>query len=230
MESATLLAALEYVARTGGPKIADAVRKKVQAKGWARRAAREAFKPVPRPKLRRQLARWLRRPTTLDDVLLAPDRPGETALRELDQVFASASGRWRELAEAERHRRLEIVLGRVYDAVLSEREPGWAIRISTARLTGLAERTQEKIAEVDRGVDELRDMARSAADQGNEQDLMDRLRQLPPIDRDSLVNRWRDAREDVWAIVTALTGPDAPAAQVIANGRRLLPSGWSELR
>jgi hypothetical protein len=88
---------------------------------------------------------------------------------------------------------------------------------------GMAIRTEDRIAEVGHGVQQLRDLALLAAARGSEEDLRDRLQQLPSIDRDRVVERWRDAQEEVWAVITALTGPDAPADRVIAEWQNVAP-------
>lgn len=124
---------------------------------------------------------------------------------------------------AERRRRTETVLGQVYDGVLREVDPSYAISIASARSQAASAQTGAAVAEVKETVEEIRTVQAAAAARGDELDLRDRLRALPPLDPEWVVQRWREAPEVVWSAVTGLTQPDAQPEAVVADWQRLRP-------
>ena len=211
-----------YLAKKAGPRLAAAAQKQFARRWWRMKLARKAFAELPRPRLRRVLARWLGLPVN-QQVLLSPSGPTSEAVEFLDAYLGAESARWRDLSGPERRRRTEAVLSRVYDSVLREVDPSYAISIASSRSQAAAAQTQSAVTDVRQTVEEIRTAQAAAAARGEERDLQDRLRALPCLDPEWMVQRWREAPEPVWAAVTALTQPDAEPEAVVAGWQRLRP-------
>lgn len=207
-----------YAAKVGSPKVASWVAEAVQRRGWARRAARKAFRKVERPRPARATAQWIKRSDTLTEVLSSPDKPGSTAVVSLDDHLCGASKRWQRLAPAERERRLDTVLGAVYDTVLTEHDPRWTTRIASERILESSRRTANEVAE-------FRQEVRTAREVGSENDLVERLALVPAHHRDAALRRWRDAKEDTWRVLVAVTSTETNP-QAVVNQWQSVPPEW----
>lgn len=209
-----------YAAKAGSPKVASWVAEAVRRRGWARRAARKAFRKVERPRPARATAQWIKRPDTLTTVLFSPDRPGSSVVASLDDHLCGASKRWRQLARDERERRLDTVLGAVYDIVLTEHDPRWTTRIASERVLESSRRTEVQVAE-------LRRAAQSALEVGSENEVVERLALLPAHHRDAALARWRDAKQDTWRVLSAVTSAETTPQAVVTQWQFVLPEWLS---
>ena len=199
-------AAVAYAGKVGPTKVASWVIAAATRRGWALRAAWKAFRRVSRPRPVRATAKWIKRPETLADVLFQPDKPGASAIAALDQHLCSASKRWRAVLSPERKRRLDVVLGEIYNLALTEHDPRWTTMISGERVLEMSRRTQQEVAE-------LRHAAEAAIRQGTEDQIRERLPLIPAQYRDSVLARWRDAKEDTWRVLSLITSAETqPAA------------------
>jgi tetratricopeptide (TPR) repeat protein len=211
-----------YLAKAAGPKLAAAAQRQLGRRRWRLRLARRAFAELPRPRLRRHLAEWLEFPVN-QGVLLSPDGPTTEAVEFLDAYLGVQSAKWGDLPGSERRRRTETVLSQVYDGVLREVDPSYAISIASSRGQAASAQTQAAVAEVKETVEEIRTVQAAAAARGGELDLRDRLSALPSLDPEWVVQRWREAPEAVWSAVTGLTQQDAQPEAVAADWQRLRP-------
>lgn len=211
----TLTTALTYVAKAGGPKLVDAGKKLLQRNAWSRRLARDAFKGLDRPKLKGDLAEWLRRPETAE-MLFSPSAPALLERQPLDDYFVSRSQRWADLAAAERHRRTDVILSRVYDRVIQVHESGWAVKIAHERQMAQGEDIKAAVADV-----AAAQIAQAA--EASEKDLLDLLDNLPPSLHDVLLQRFRAAREGVWRVITAVTDLDMTPQRLLEGWRQATP-------
>ena len=148
-----------------------------------------------------------------------------SAVEFLDAYLGADLPKWRDLSGPERRHRTETVLGHVYDGVLREVDPSYAVSIASSRSQAAAAQTQAAVADVTQTAEEIRTVQTAAAARGDERDLRDRRRALPSLDPEWLVQRWREAPEPVWSAVTALTQPDTGPEAVVADWQRLRP-GW----
>ena len=212
----SLSIAAAYVAKVGGPKIAGVVADVVRKRGWARRVAQQGFRGFGRPRPLRATAEWIRLPQTLRGVLLPPDMPGEHAVASLDEHLCRESKRWRVLPQEERERRLAVVLGVVYNSVLTEHEPGWATMISTGRILSAERQTYDAVLQ-------LQQTAEAQAATVSDTDLDERLAVLPAQHRAMIGRRWREAKDDVWLVIVALTTFDSPPTAVAAQWQSACP-------
>lgn len=211
-----------YLAKAAGPKLTAAAQRQIVRRRWRIRLARRAFAELPRPRLRRHLAKWLELPVN-QGVLLSPKGPTDDAVEFLDAYLGVQSPEWDDLPGSERRRRTEAVLVQVYDGVLRDVDPSYAISIASARSQAASTQTQAAVADVKETVEEIRTIQAAAAARGDELDLRDRLRALPSLDPEWVVQRWREAPEEVWSAVTGLTQHDARPESVVADWQRLRP-------
>jgi hypothetical protein len=211
-----------YLAKAASPKLTGAAQKQIARRRWRTSLARRAFAELPKPRPRRSLAKWLALPVN-QGVLLSPDGPTGEAVEFLDTYLGADSSKWKDLPGAERRRRTEVVLTRVYDLVLQAVDPGFAISIASARSQAASAETQSAVADVQQKVEEIRTVQAETVARGSELDLRDRLNALPVLDTEWIIERWREAPETVWQAVTALTQPDATPEAVLADWRELRP-------
>jgi tetratricopeptide (TPR) repeat protein len=212
-----------YLAKTAGTKLVAAAQKQIAQRRWRARLARRAFAELPRPRLRRLLADWLALPVN-QEVLLAPDGPTKGAVESLDAHLGVGSAKWADLPGGERKRRTEAVLKDVYDGVLRAVDPNYAISIASSRSQAGSAQTRAAVADVDRKVEKVLANQAAAVAKGSEPDLRDRLRALPSLDLEWMVERWKEAPEAVWMAVTMLTQPNVMPEAVLADWSRLRPS------
>lgn len=211
---------MSYAAKAGAPKIASLVARVVSRRGWAKRAARKSFKKVDRPRPVRAAARWIKLPDVMTEVLFLPDQPGLTAVSRLDRHLVDASRRWRAVAQAERERRLEVVLAAVYDMVLTEHDPRWSTAISSKRVLDMGRRTQQEVTE-------LRQEAQRAREFGTEMELGERLAMVPAHHRESIRTRWRDSKQDTWRVLSAVTSIETNPQDVVQQWQAARPDWLS---
>lgn len=213
-------AAVGYAAKVGSPKVASWVGEAVRRRGWARRAARKAFRKVERPRPARATAKWIKRSDILTGVLFSPDKPGSSAVASLDDHLCSTFKRWQRLERAERERRLDTVLGAVYDMVLTEHDARWTTRIASERILESTRRTRSEIAA-------LRQETQTAREAGSENDVVERLALVPAHHRDAALRRWRDAKEDTWRVLSAVTSTETTPQAVVSQWQSALPEWLS---
>lgn len=222
----TLAGASAYVGQMTAKQIASIVGKQASDRLWGARAANEALGKVPKPRPRRRLARWLKRPETLTDVLLAPERPGSEVVHEVDAVL-SGSRRWRAIPADERLTRAEMVTVAVYDAVLSAHSASWSARISNARVMGALGGQSEALRLIGEGLEGMRAEVTAAVEEGTKERLDARLPLLPALTHQPLRRAWDDDAAGTWRLVTGLTDPSSNPRDVLAEWAGGLPS-WAE--
>ena len=216
MDPISLSTAVGYAAKAGAPKVTSIVAGVVSRRGWAKRAARKSFKKVDRPRPVAPAARWIKRPDVMTEVLFLPDQPGSAAVSGLDRHLVAASRRWRKVAQAERERRLEVVLAAVYDMVLTEHDPRWSTAISSKRVLDMGRRTQQEVTE-------LRQEAQQAREFGTEMELAERLAMVPAHHRDAIRTRWRDSKQDTWRVLSAVTSIETNPQDVVQQWQAARP-------
>lgn len=151
----TLGVVLSEVLKLGSKPAASLATSLAKSKTWAFRASYEAFKKVPGPRPRRALAAWLKSPETMRDVILAPGRPSNEVVRDVNQALVHRSKRWSRLPPEVRRERAEAVAVAVYSSALSAHSPGWATRIASERSQAAHGQTHEKLDVLTSGVEEI---------------------------------------------------------------------------
>lgn len=218
--SITLGAATAYVGQLTGKQAGSIAGKVLSERMWGLKTARASLREVPRPRPRRVLARWLKQPATLRDVLLSPDRPGDSVVAEIDRVLCR-NPRWASLPGNVRAERAEKIALGVYDAVLSSHTPAWSTRI-------VASRTMEKLHQIHDAVERSAAPppaaeSDSAAGAGGSRELLEaRLGLAPPEQHETVLAAWGVDQARTWALVCALTDPSVEPSDVVRD--------WSQVR
>lgn len=212
----TLGVVLSEVLKLGSKPAASLATSLAKSKTWAFRASYEAFKKVPGPRPRRALAAWLKSPETMRDVILAPGRPSNEVVRDVNQALVDRSKRWSRLPPGVRRERAEAVAVAVYSSALSAHSPGWATRIASERSQAAHGQTHEKLDVLTSGVEEILQRL-TAAPGGDWERLEHRLASLPSLHRDTVRRAWENAPEPTWTLVAALTSAERRPQDVVAE-------------
>lgn len=212
----TLGVVLTEVLKLGSKPAASLATSLAMSKTWSLRASYEAFRKVPGPRPRRALASWLKSPATMRDVILAPGRPGDEVVRDVDHALANRSKRWNRLPTDVRRERAEVVAIAVYSSALSAHSPGWATRIASERSQAAHGQTHEKLDVLTDGVEEI--LQRLTAPPGGDRERLEhRLATLPSLHRDAVRRAWEDAPEPTWTLVAALTSAERRPQDVVTE-------------
>jgi hypothetical protein len=223
----TLAAAASELLRLGSKPAASLATSLAMNKTWALRAAREAFALVPPPRPRRALASWLRAPETLRDVLLAPGRPTDDVVRDVDDALTERSRRWRRLPAEIRLDRAETVTVAVYSSALAAQSPSRAVAIASARDQSAHKQTQDAVNVLGEGIEQILQRLGDAQAGGDRERLESRLRILPAAHHDAIRRAWEDAPAPTWTLVTALTSTERRPQDVVADWAASRPAWLS---
>jgi hypothetical protein len=208
---------LAYVAQKGGDQLLAFAVQQLTRNQWRRRLARKAFKGLGRPHPKGDLDEWLGRPGTAE-LLFAPTSPSALDRQPLDDFLASRSARWSRLAVADRHQRVDVILGRVYEGVIAERdESGWI-----AHCREMAVLEQHGTA-----LDTLIAGQQQQLDEINESkfvDFREMLRLLPPTLHEPFTERWPSSRQGMWQLVTTVLDAQTTPIAVVAEWERAVPN------
>jgi hypothetical protein len=103
-------------------------------------------------------------------------------------------------------------LGRLYDAVLTENGPRWATKIASDRNLQAHRETQAKS-----------DLLLGNDARGNESEVKGRIAQLPKLNREAALTRWRDAKEDTWRVISLVTSVETSPPEVVVQWQAACP-------
>jgi hypothetical protein len=103
-------------------------------------------------------------------------------------------------------------LGRLYDAVLTENGPRWATKIASDRNLQAHRETQARS-----------DLLLGNDARGNESEVKGRIAQLPKLNREAALTRWRDAKEDTWRVISLVTSVETSPPEVVMQWQAACP-------